>query len=311
MSVLKKRDDDLMKIRDGELEAKKKPIASESVREEAWKKYLNIFYRNPVLPPIKSEADSDNEETYTPVEERDHFTPERGNTGFFSISAKQADIKRLAMNVDKLKQEIKDKQAQKARDKRSASLLSEPGSIKKENARPLSVGLRPEFQDTVPYSRLRRVLSAPGRPEKHLVRDDSDDSSSDEENKPTDSPQERKVIDVSVAEDFPSNIQTLRNLNRQITDDVQTTEKSSSNLSRKERTVLPIAPDGYLPNSVVVALYKELKREETVEEEWKPRELTQQQLEELEEYNKRVWLIYLHLPSMIINELVEAPNFRY
>jgi len=54
--------------------------------------------------------------------------------------------------------------------------------------------------------------------------------------------------------------------------------------------MLPIAPDGYLPNSIIVALYKELKKTTPVEEkdeDWKPKALTEEQLEELEENEKR------------------------
>eukprot|EP00794_Sanderia_malayensis_P018922 gene18922-20826_t len=288
LSILKKRDDDLIKIRDGELEAKKKPIPSQSVREEAWQKYLNIFYRNPVLPPIPNKADMDQEPDYTPTEERDHYTPERGNTGFFSISAKQA------LNIDKLKQEIKDELNSKARKKRSDSILSETAYSlwKKETERPLSVGLHPELHVVADKCPMRRVLSAPGRPGKRLARtkssSDSTDGSSSDEMEPGDSSDERKVIDVSAAEDFPSSKQALRNLNRQITDELDSKDNLPPSSRKKERSTLPIAPDGYLPNSIVVALYKELKREETVEEErWKPVELTQQQMDELEAFNRR------------------------
>jgi len=48
-----------------------------------------------------------------------------------------------------------------------------------------------------------------------------------------------------------------------------------------------IAPDGFIPNSVVVTMFKDLREEGKVEAEpWKPPQLTAEQLAELESRKK-------------------------
>ena len=61
---------------------------------------------------------------------------------------------------------------------------------------------------------------------------------------------------------------------------------------------LPVAPDGVLPNSVIMALYKELRRESVGDglKDWKPFELTAEQLAEINNFNsKKVWLLFLYV----------------
>ena len=260
----------------------KKPPAPESVREEAWNKYLDIFYKRPSLPVIDTGGAAYSDVMYTPVETRDEYNPERTNSGFFSISSQQKDIKRMAMNKkDKMRKELIKKRTKK--DERSLSLSLETSSLKKETGRPLSVGLHPEFHLESPFSHLRRVSSAPSGRTFTGVHS-FEDSCSDDEVVTAAQP---IVIDVPVARDFPSNVESLRNLNKKITDDIDN-KKNLFNKGRKEQGMFPVAPDGYLPNSVVVALYKELKKEEVFEDVWKPRELTEAQMKELEEFAKRV-----------------------
>jgi len=50
-----------------------------------------------------------------------------------------------------------------------------------------------------------------------------------------------------------------------------------------------IAPDGFIPNSVVVAMFKDLREESKEEEDtWKPPQLTAEQLAELESRKKKL-----------------------
>lgn len=285
--MLQKRDADLESLRNGDLVAKKKPINSQTVREEAWKKYLNLFYNRKPIASVESNDDDENDVDYKPQESRDRYNPERGNTGFFSIRSEVSDIKKLTAQLKQKDEDIETKGVTKV--ERSLSLETENESPHKVIARPLSVGLRPEFHNTSPYALLRRILSAPPKFRSSKHRSEVGEFRMAKAKK-------LKPICVSAAADFPSNAETLRNLNKNMTEDMDRRQKSF-NERRKEQGMLPIAPDGYLPNSIVVALYKELKKEEepTEEEEWKPKMLTQQQLDELEEYSKRVRIVFSFL----------------
>ncbi|XP_065064504.1 WD repeat-containing protein 97-like isoform X2 [Rhopilema esculentum] len=277
VSILKKRDDDLTKLRDGEIAARKKPAPSETVREEAWRKYLDIFYNRSSVPVIDNNLmDDEDEEQYTPYEARDSYKPDRNNTGFFSISTEPSDIKKMATKLKELDTEKKETNNCKTENERSLSWSSEFGSRNREMTRPLSVGLRPDIHERSQLVLLRRILSAPPKFKSFKNLTDIKKGSDAVE-------VGTRIIEVPLAPDFPSNFETLRNLNRSITD-----RQKTFNENRKARGMLPVAPDGYLPNSIIVALYKELKKEEKVEEkEWKPKQLTEKQLEELETFKKR------------------------
>ena len=282
VSVLKKRDHDLEQIQNGKLTVKKRAV-SPSVREEAWKKYLDLFYTRKPIPPIGAKDDSDgdddddDENGYRPKERSDKFFSERGNTGFFSISTDVSNIKRLTA-------ELKEKEKEKTEDGNTEpeslpSFKSEQNFPLRETARPLSVGLRADIYHNPPYSLLRRILSAPPKirvPELTINRKSM--------------VKYLKPIDVPKASDFPQNTLTLRNINRETAADADN-HQGLFNENREAMGMLPIAPDGYLPNSIIVALYKELKKTTPVEEkdeDWKPKALTEEQLEELEENEKRV-----------------------
>ena len=234
------------------------------------------------MPPIGTEATKDDEEDYTPLEGRDNFQrSERGNTDFFSISTENSYIKKLTKDRKERETQKKTEMWDKMKKKeRSQSLTSDIVTPVEESTRPLSVAMLPEFHTNSPYSLLRRILSAPPKmkvPKLGLTGDIG--------------PKHPVIpaIEVPPAKDFPSNFETLRNLNRKISEKVDAPD-TSFNTNRKENGMLPVAPDGYLPNSVIVALYKELKKEEPVKEEkeWKCVPLTQEQLDELEAFYKRV-----------------------
>ena len=285
-----KRDNDLEQIRKGELTAKKKPIASKSVRTEAWRKYLDLFYKRKPIPAIGlSEDDDDNadddETAYKPKQVGGTFVPEPSNKGFFSVSADVSDIKKFTAQLRENEDNKEEKLNDKIKSERSRSIDSQPRFLWEETTRPLSAELRAEFYPNSSYVLLRRILSAPAKirvPEFAANR------------KP--SVKFLKPIDVPPVSDFPENLQTLRNVNKKITADVDT-QAESFNKNRKAKGLLPIAPDGYLPNSIIVALYKELKKEEPAEEkeeeDWKPKGLTQEQLDELKKYERKVLLSQL------------------
>lgn len=233
------------------------------------------------MPPIGTEAAKDDEEDYTPFEGRDNFQrSERGNTDFFSISTENSYIKKLTKEREQREAQKKTEMRDKLKKERSQSLTSDIVTPVEESTRPLSVALLPEFHTSSPYSLLRRILSAPPKMRVQKLGLAGDIGP------------KRPVIpaiEVPCAKDFPSNFETLRNLSKQISEKADAPD-TSFNANRKESGMLPIAPDGYLPNSVIVALYKELKKEEPAKEEkeWKCVPLSQQQLDELEAFYKRV-----------------------
>ena len=287
VSVLKKRDHDLQQIQNGKLTVKK-PAAPPSIREEAWKKYLDLFYTRKPIPPIGTKDDSDDddyddEKGYRPKERSDKFFSERGNTGFFSISTDVGNIKRLTA-------ELKEKEKEKNDDinmepESLPSFKSEQNVPLRETTRPLSVALKADMYHNRPFSLLRRILSAPPKirvPEVTINRKSM--------------VKYLKPIDVPRASDFPQNTTTLRNISRETAADADN-KQGLFNENREAMGMLPIAPDGYLPNSIIVALYKELKKTSPVvekDDDWKPKALTQEQLDELEENENRV--LYFSIP---------------
>ncbi|CAH1779292.1 unnamed protein product [Owenia fusiformis] len=89
--ILEDRDNELMQIRDGKLESKRKPKKTKKTKNEAFNKYMKIFYNRPDLKvPKEEEFPDDALEQFilerdggTKVEEEAPWEPEREPTGFF------------------------------------------------------------------------------------------------------------------------------------------------------------------------------------------------------------------------------------
>ena len=64
-------------------------------------------------------------------------------------------------------------------------------------------------------------------------------------------------IELEASRDYPSNENATRAANRKIIHRMEQT----TNAHAPNHEALPVAPDGFIPNSVVVALYRELRRE--------------------------------------------------
>ena len=244
---------------------------------------MDLFYKRPPRPTSDLDSENSDEEYCVPNQEEDTFQPERGQTGFFSVSSNLSDVAQMRKNLEEIEnQKQQERQKLLGRKERTLSTTSSRRSSK-QFTRPLSVGHCVEFQTEKPNAHLRRVQSAivgPDFPELtiNLLAYKKDNVSN------------KAIIDVSAAEDFPSSAQTIRQVNKRLTSSIEKTDRSVLHSNRKEHGMLPIAPDGYLPNSIVVALYKELKKkeEEEQQDDWKPKQLTGEQLAELEEFNKRV-----------------------
>ncbi|XP_078609393.1 uncharacterized protein LOC144880786 isoform X1 [Branchiostoma floridae x Branchiostoma japonicum] len=88
-AVLQARDNELLKIKSGELTRQKKPkLNKKKVKSEAFKKYLDLFYRKTHDIKVKDPDDFD-PDTYfldPPEPDEDPYMPERGPLGFFPPS---------------------------------------------------------------------------------------------------------------------------------------------------------------------------------------------------------------------------------
>lgn len=95
-------------------------------------------------------------------------------------------------------------------------------------------------------------------------------------------------IDAGDTTDYPQNENATRAVNKQIVARLEQTV----NAHAPNHKSLPMAPDGFIPNSIVAALYRELRREsndnEKFTDKWKPRELTEEQMAEIEKLNLKV-----------------------
>ena len=98
-------------------------------------------------------------------------------------------------------------------------------------------------------------------------------------------------IDAGDTTDYPQNENATRAVNKQIVARLEQTV----NAHAPNHESLPVAPDGFIPNSIVAALYRELRRESSENEKftdkWKPRELTEEQMAEIEKLNLKVCII--------------------
>ena len=93
---------------------------------------------------------------------------------------------------------------------------------------------------------------------------------------------DRYVVDVPKSSRYPS-----PSISRQLVSQRLSRLASHHAADEEDEEMFVIAPDGFIPNSVVVAMFKD-SREETKGEEdtWKPPQLTAEQLAELEKRKK-------------------------
>ena len=91
-------------------------------------------------------------------------------------------------------------------------------------------------------------------------------------------------IDANASTEYPRNENARRAVNKQIIARLEQTV----NAHAPNHESLPVAPDGFIPNSVVAALYRELRRESSENQKWKPRQLTEAQMAEIEKIKLKV-----------------------
>ena len=92
---------------------------------------------------------------------------------------------------------------------------------------------------------------------------------------------DRYVVDVPKSNRYPSPSQSVQLVSQRLS------RMASHKAEDEDEEMLVIAPDGFIPNSVVVAMFKDLREERKEEAEpWKPPKLTAEQLAELESRKK-------------------------
>ena len=92
---------------------------------------------------------------------------------------------------------------------------------------------------------------------------------------------DRYVVDVPKSNRYPSPSQSVQLVSQRLS------RMASHKAEVEDEDMFVIAPDGFIPNSVVVAMFKDLREEGKEEAEpWKPPQLTAEQLAELESRKK-------------------------
>lgn len=92
---------------------------------------------------------------------------------------------------------------------------------------------------------------------------------------------DRYVVDVPKSKRYPSPSQSVQLVSQRLS------RMASHKAEVEDEDMFVIAPDGFIPNSVVVAMFKDLREESKEEAEpWKLPQLTAEQLAELESRKK-------------------------
>ncbi|XP_048577146.1 uncharacterized protein LOC5521505 isoform X2 [Nematostella vectensis] len=276
-SKLQERENELQKLRDGVFEfQKRKPRPnSELVKRDGFQKYLEIFYKRPDVEI--PEEDEFYKEKSPQFEEVDTFAPNRRPTGFFGIDMNA--IQKKSEPGEPVKPEIMCLSMPDFKPRERPS--SPPKEDIEEGARDYVVsreGFTPsdlEMEDADAGVRSRKSTSrAYTAPLNRRVMEIG----------PPLIDRDRYIVDVPKTERYPSSTHCRH----------QVAQKLARMASRQARMeddeVFVIAPDGFIPNSVVVSLFKDLKSKELVEETrvWKPPSLTAEQLAEIEKRKKKM-----------------------
>lgn len=272
------RENELRKLRDGtyEFTRKRQNIDTETVRGEAFERYLEIFYKRPHFDLPDDTLEDDGDFGYEEDGE-EPYSADRGQ-GFFSISRQSTRSKKSQSSPEKApKPEIMSLSMSEfepiklQEDSRETPVLP-PTKELDEISRPFTMETESEiFSHEETRSRVshsapihkRNFRSHPIEPP--LVNRDRD----------------RYVVDVPKSNRYPSPSQSVQLVSQRLS------RMASHKAEVEDEEMFVIAPDGFIPNSVVVAMFKDLREEGKEEAEpWKPPQLTAEQLAELESRKK-------------------------
>ena len=266
------RNEELELIKKGLLKTKKRVNITSTEREGTFERYLNLFYKRPNIPyPEDDPVDYDDNFI---VRLDDSYTPNPNADGFFAINAGKSDMAKIKADLRKKREEYMRRKQQysdenvEVKQVRSLSITTDTVDVKVEKT---ARKKHPLSASTTYVERLQAVK----------------DIASSKKHKDFNFTSEKlETIEIS-SKEYPKNENVSRKINKKI---VKKIDQSLYHQHSSNQDMLPVAPDGFLPNSVVVALYKELRREVTEEEQlkkWKPKILTDEQLSEINSFNNK------------------------
>lgn len=278
------RENELRKLRDGtyEFSRKRQNIDTETVRGEAFEKYLEIFYKRPHFD-LPDDTLEDNEGYGYEEDEEESYSPDKGQ-GFFPISRQSTRSKKSNTSPEKPpKPEIK-----------SLSMSEfEPIKLQEDSGETPALPATKELEEMSPSER-------PFTMETESEIFSHEETSSrvshsapihrrDFRSHPIEPPlvnrdRDRYVVDVPKSTRYPSPSQSVQLVSQRLS------RLASHKTEGEDEEMFVIAPDGYIPNSVVVAMFKDLSEVGKEEADtWKPPQLTAEQLAELESRKKVRW----------------------
>lgn len=271
MGKIQERESDLKKLRDGELRSsKKKPKMDENLQNEAFEKYLSLFYnRTSVTLPEHSDDESD-----VPVyKDKDIYVPDVEPNGFFCIDHK-SPLKYANTSEDE-KYSGDDQPLDIAPPNRLRSQSLPIVNVEP----PLEYDKNVILEDTSIELSGDRTASSPTPNEKNKPKKKRKSSSAEKKCKHR---SQKEIIVGKSLGSYPIPNEALHEVSR---DSVEIAMVEDENGKQYEAIV--IAPDGYIPNSVVAALFDNMRTKKEVEvhqEEvtpYRPPQLTQAQLLEI------------------------------
>lgn len=282
MDKIQERESDLKKLRDGELRStKKKQKMDENLQNEAFEKYLSLFYNRTsvVLPEY-----SDDENEMPVYKDKDIYVPDVQPNGFFGIDHRQSTLR----NTNTVEDE---KDCDDELDTPLSRLRSQSLPIINEEPS-LEYDKNVVLEDTsVELSGERTKLSN----DKNKPKKKRKSSSARQKYK------HRSQKEIIVGGSYPTRNEVLHEVSRESAEIAMV-----ENENGEQYEAIVIAPDGFIPNSVVAALFNDMRSQPEVEVQqveeviqYRPPQLTLAQLMEIKAsgtqtmVNKYVYLLFM------------------
>ena len=272
---IQERENDLKKLRDGELRcSKKKQKMDDNLQNEAFEKYLSLFYNRSsfTLP-----ENSDDERELPVYKDKDIYVPDVEPNGFFCIDHRSSLKNRSTLEDEK---NCGDEQPCDVNESippsrlRSYSLpiINEEPSLEYDKDAVLEDTSVELFGD-------RSTLSPTSSDTKNKPRTKRKSSSASKKHRL------RKEIFVGKSSGtYPVPNEAIHEVSRASAELAMVEDENG-----KQYEAIVIAPDGYIPNSVVAALFDDIRSKEEVEVQpeevipYRPPQLTLAQLLEIQQ----------------------------
>ena len=269
MEKIQERENDLKKLRDGELHSsKKKQKMDENLRNEAFERYLSLFYnRTSVTLPEHSDNGSDiplhqDEDVYIPdVEPNGFFCIDHQSSFKYRNTIEDEDDSSVSQSVDIPQNRLRSQSLPIINEEPcleyDENVVLEDTSVDLPGNR---TALSPSPIDKNKEKTKRRSNSA-GKKYKHRV--------------------QKEIVVGKSPGSYPVPVNALQEVSRECTELAMVEDENG-----KQYEAILIAPDGCIPNSVVAALFDDMrgKKEPEVQEEvipYRPPQLTLAQLLEI------------------------------